>query len=237
MIEDMLDRVLMGVEGFSNKILEVYNELEEKWAMSEDQASGDALNADKLRLRLDAAEEADKSLALELFAGKGQLSTFYKDIFNLVFAVESDEDKAEELKDLLGAENVFVGDNQDFLENELQKHMNFTFIDFDHWGSPSKLIQELFGRIAIKKDGGFVLALTDGALTTFRIRGGINLYQHYLQGEDETIKVTDEMYERFDSIVDEFIRRVASMHGFKADKINGERNSGGTAYYAAYRID
>ncbi len=49
-------------------------------------------------------------------------------------------------------------------------------------------------------------------------------------------KVTDEMYERFDSIVDEFIRRVASMHGFKADKINGERNSRGTAYYAAYRI-
>lgn len=236
MTENLLDRVFVRVEDLKDKVLETYNEIEEELTISADQASGDTLDEDKLRLRMDAAQEAEKSKALELFAGKGQLTGFYKDLFSKVFVVEKDEEKAEGLKELVGAENVFVGDNQDFLDNELQNHMDFTFIDFDHWGSPARLIQSFFEKIQDREDG-FVLALTDGALTTFRIRGQINLYQHYLQGKDETVKITDEMYERYDEIVDEFIRIVSQMHGFEAEKINGERNSGGTAYYASYRID
>lgn len=120
MTEDKLDRVLTMVEELPGKVIEIYNELEEKFSMSEEQASGEALNVDKLRLRLNAAKEADKSMALELAAGKGQLTKFYKDIFNRVFAVEKDAEKAEKLKELLGVENVFVGDNQDFLANDLK---------------------------------------------------------------------------------------------------------------------
>lgn len=109
-------------------------------------------------------------------------------------------------------------------------------MDFDHWGSPAKLIQKFFEKIEDEKQDGFMLALTDGMLTTFRIRGSVNLYQHYLQGEDDTIKVTDEMYERFESIVDRCIEKISKRHGFEAEKIDGERNSLGTAYYASYRI-
>lgn len=236
MLVNKLDKVLIRVGEFQDKVLEMYNELEEKLAMSEEQASGEALNVDKLRLRLDAAKEAEKSKALELFAGKGQLTKFYKDIFKKTFVVEKDENKARKLEELLGAENVFAGDNQDFLESEIEKHMGFTFVDFDHRGSPAKLIQKFFDKIEGKTQDGFVLALTDGMLTTFRIRGNVNLYQHYLQGEDETTKVTDEMYEKFDDIVDRFIKKVSRRHGFEAEKINGKRNSLGTAYYASYRI-
>lgn len=232
-----LDRVIKRAEALQNKILEVYNEIEEKWAMPEEQVSGDVLNVDKLRLRLNAAEEADKFKALELAAGKGQLTKFYKDIFNKVLAVEKDESKAEYLVELLGAENVFVGDNRDFLEKELQKHIDFTFVDFDHWGSPSKLIQEFFQKVEGKKQDGFVLAFTDSTLTTFKIRGNINLYYHYLQGEDKPVKVTDEMYERFESFIDGFIKNVSRRHGFEAEKINGKRNSRETAYYTAYLIN
>lgn len=234
---DALDRVIKRAGDLQDKILEVYNEIEEKWTMSEEQASGDVLNVDKLRLRLNAAEEADKFKALELAAGKGQLTKFYKDIFNKVFAVEKNESKAKKLIELLGVENVFVGDNQDFLEEELQKHIDFTFVDFDHWGSPSKLIQEFFQRVEGKKQDGFVLAFTDSTLTTFKIRGNINLYYHYLQGKDEPVKVTDEMYERFESFVDGFIENVSRKHGFEAQKINGKRNSRETAYYTAYIIN
>ncbi|MCP4364047.1 MAG: hypothetical protein GY800_01935 [Planctomycetes bacterium] len=237
MIEDIKVIAFTMAKELQDEVFASYDEIKEKWAMSAEQASGDALNLDKLRIRLDAAETADKSLALEMAAGKGQLTRHYKDIFDSVFAVEKDEEKAKKLEELIGTDNVYVGDSMDFVESMLDHYLDFTFVDFDQWSSSSKLIQKFFEKISDKRQDGFVLALSDAALCTFKIRGTINMYQHYLQGEDRPVKVTDEMYVRFDDIVDEFISRVARKHGFEAEKIDGKRNSGETVYYSAYRID
>ncbi len=237
MIEDLKSIASTMVEELQEEVFASYDEIKVKWAMSAEQASGDVLNQDKLRIRLSAAEVADKSLALEMAAGKGQLTKHYKDIFDSVFAVEINEEKAKKLEKLLERDNIYVGDSMDFIEDMLDHYLDFTFVDFDQWSSSSKLIQMFFEKIDGKKQDGFVLALSDAALCTFKIRGMINMYQHYLQGEDRPVKVSDEMYERFDDIVDEFISRVARIHGFEAEKIDGKRNSGETVYYSAYRID
>ena len=236
MIEDIKVVAFTMAKELQDAVFASYDEIKEKWAMSAEQTSGDARNLDKLRIRLNAAEVADKSLALEMAAGKGQLTWYYKDIFDSVFAVEKDEEKAKKLEELIETDNVYVGDSMDFVEDMLDHYLDFTFVDFDQWSSSSKLIQRFFEKISGKRQDGFVLALSDAALGAFKIRGTINMYQYYLQGEDRPVKVTDEMYERFDDIVDEFISRVARIHGFEAEKIDGKRNSGESVYYSAYRI-
>lgn len=207
----------------------------EKWPRSAEETVPE-LDEDKLEQRLEATQKARKASAIELYGGKGALTKHYKEIFDKVFAVEKNTAKASVLKEMLGANNIFVGDNRDFIEEHLEEVTGFSFVDFDAYNSPAKLIQQFFPKIKGRKKDPFILALTDGALGAFTIRGSINLYEHYLQGKDGVIKITDEMYENFHEIVDRFIHRVAGRHGFYAEKINGLRNSRQTAYYASYYV-
>lgn len=234
-MQDINQQILESLDRSVQMARGLLDSLEVKWPRRAEETAPE-LDEDKLTQRLEAAKKARKPLSLELYGGKGSLTGYYKDIFDRVFLVEENTAKAGLLKRRLGTGNVFVGDNGDFVEEHLEEVMDFSLVDFDAYGSPAKLIQRFFQKIAGKKASAFILCITDGALGVFTIRGFINLYQHYLQGEDKVIKVTDEMYESFHKIVDEFIRRVAKRHGFIAEKINGVRNSRRTAYYAAYSV-
>ncbi|HHT9117677.1 MAG TPA: hypothetical protein ACFYD1_03520 [Candidatus Hypogeohydataceae bacterium YC38] len=233
-IIETLDRCLWFGKELRN-VLVIEADILEKWPRSAEETAPE-LDEDKLAQRLEVAQKTREGLALELYGGSGALTKHYQEIFDRVFVVEKDLSKVKLLKRIVGANNVFEGDNKDFVENHLGKVMEFSFIDFDAYNSPAKLIQKFFQKIEGKKKTAFILALTDGALGAFTIRGRINLYEYYLQGEDRVIKITDDMYEDFQKIVDRFIRIVAGRQGFSSEKINGLRNSRQTAYYASYLV-
>ena len=219
--------------GFSSKeIKELLNQVIPEHNMSSQLSKGyvegvDQINTLKLAFRLESICHCSKrNLAIELFAGKGRLSFWYKRLFDKV--VRIDKENYSEVDYCQNAES--------FLKEHLAAFINFDFIDFDDEGCPGKELQLFFSLIE-GKSKPFVLCLTDGMGLALKIRAKINLYNNYLFGRDEVIKVQDDsQYRDFDQYVKHLIDTLCTTHGFNNKIINWYRGADGNVIYACFEI-
>lgn len=181
----------------------------------------------KLAYRLESVCRChNRSLAIDLFSGQGRLSFWYKRLFHDVISVDK--------KNYDGID--FNQKAEIFLKQNLEDFMNFDFIDFDDEGCPGKELQTFFSLVEGKKEP-FVLCLTDGMGLALKVRGKINLYDKYLFGADEIVKIKDDsQYRDFDQYVKHLIDTLCTRHGFDNDIINWYRGADGNVIYAGFEI-
>jgi hypothetical protein len=181
----------------------------------------------KLAYRLESVCHCcNRNLAIDLFSGQGRLSFWYKRLFSNVIMV----DKAN----YDGID--FNQKAESFLQEHLTDYMDFDFVDFDDEGCPGKELQLFFSLIEGKRSP-FILCLTDGMGLALKIRGRINLFDKYLFGKDETIKINDDsQYMDFDQYVKHLIDTLCARHGFEYKTINWYRGANGNVIYAGFEI-
>lgn len=117
-------------------------------------------NYKKLCYRIEAAWKSNGGTAIEMFAGQGHLSYWYRRRFERVVTV--DKAKYDDVDHVMPCER--------FIAEKLQDYQNFDFVDFDDEGSPAEQIKLFFDSIPWRSRG-FGLAFTDGILHTLHVRG------------------------------------------------------------------
>jgi hypothetical protein len=177
----------------------------------------------KLAYRLEAACFTDHKKCIELYAGRGALTYWYKRIFDNV--ITSDKQSFD------GIEQNYMMTAENFIKNELEKHMDFDYIDFDDEGCPNEAIQLFFKQIARKKTTPFIIAVTDGCGLAIKCRGKLNFHKFYLQGDNNVRQCTSVDYDNFQFLVRKFMATVCEQHGFLYQELSCYRKDSGNAVY------
>ena len=180
----------------------------------------------KLAYRVESFLAIDRVKAIELFAGQGALTSWYKRSFENVVS-----------NDIQVFENVTHAHNLSasaFIKKELAKHLDFDFIDFDDEGCPAKELQEFFKIIKHKKEP-FVLAITDGQGLNLKCHGKINFKRTYMIRDDATVNAKTEDYYNFTEIFREFMSIVTQ--GFNYKELSLYLKDNGNVIYATYLIE
>lgn len=202
------------------------------------------LDAEKVRQRLQAVKVASgRGLAIELYGGEGKLTrAVYADAFERVVVVEKDKEAFERLERAtaeLGQIELLNEDNVEVVTEGLVEYGAFDLVDFDAYGCPTLLVGALFEELAAAGEASpeeFVLCLTDGMLGLVKVRGRANFGRYYLAGPDEVRQADDGLWEGFEELQAEFVRKVAGQAGYDSEVINAVRNRERTALYSAYRL-
>ena len=219
--------------GFSEEeIDELLNPIRPELTMSSQLSKGyvegiDEIDPLKLAYRLESVCHChERNLAIDLFSGQGRLSFWYKRLFGNVIRVDK--------KCYAGID--FNQNAEVFLKAHLMEYKDFDFIDFDDEGCPGKELQLFFSLIEGKNEP-FILCLTDGMGLALKVRGKINLYDKYLSGANETIKIKDDSnYRDFDQYVKHLIETLCNRHGFDNKVLNWYRGADGNVIYAGFEI-
>ena len=219
--------------GFSNKeIEELLNPFTPEHNMSSQLSKGyvegvDQIDLLKLAYRLESVCHCNKrQLAIELFAGEGRLSFWYKRLFDNVVRIDKENFDGID----------YSQKAQTFLMEHLTEFIDFDFIDFDDEGCPGEELQLFFSLIE-GKNKPFILCLTDGMGLALKIRATINLYDKYLFGRNEMIKVkNDSRYRDFDQYVKHLVDTLCTRYGFDNKIINWYRGADGNVVYAGFEI-
>lgn len=219
--------------GFSDEeIRELLNQVSNEHNMSSQISNGyvegvDEIDPLKLAYRLEAVCHCrNRGLAIDLFSGQGRLAFWYKRLFSNVIRIDKENYHGID----------FNQKAESFLTNTLSDYMNFDFIDFDDEGCPGKELQLFFSLIKNKKQP-FILCLTDGMGLAFKLRAKINIYDKYLFGIDEMIKIKDNTpYAQFDQYVKHLIDTLCIRYQFKNKILNWYRGADGNVIYAGFEI-
>ncbi len=181
----------------------------------------------KLAYRLESICHCRKrDLAVDLFSGTGRLAFWYKRLFRNVVRVDKETYDGIDYNETVAK----------FLPKHLGEFAEFDFIDFDDEGCPGKELQTFFSLIEGRKDP-FVLCVTDGMGLALKVRGKINLYDKYLLGINEPIKIKDNSeYEHFDQYLKHLIDTLCARHGFRNRILNWHRGANGNVIYAGFEI-
>jgi hypothetical protein len=187
----------------------------------------DNINPLKLAYRLESVCHCGKrNLAIDLFSGQGDLAFWYQRLFRKVIKVDKEKYDGIDFNQKAGA----------FLKEYLHEFEGFDFIDFDDEGCPGKELQLFFSLIRGKPEP-FVLCITDGMGLALKVRGKINLYDKYLYGINEVIKINDNIpYERFDQYLKHLIDTLCTSNGFCSRVLNWYRGAEGNVIYAGLEI-
>jgi len=180
----------------------------------------------KLAYRIESFLSIERGKAIELFAGQGSLTSWYKRSFESV--ISNDKQVFE------GISHTHNLSARVFIKKELSKHLDFDFIDFDDEGSPAKEIQDFFEIIKDKKEP-FVLAITDGQGLNLKCHGRINFKRTYMIRDDATVQAKTEDYYNFTEIFREFITIVTQ--GFNCKELSLYLKDNGNVVYATYLIE
>jgi len=142
-------------------------------------------------------QKFDKSI--ELYAGRGQLSSYYNIIFKK--NIKNDQQKYCD----------FNYKAIDFIEKKLGDNIDFDLIDFDDEGTPALELKHFFKIIKIKKNN-FILSITDGLPMALKIKSNIDFKKYFDIEIDK-----NERFDKFESIYVDFINKLAEDSGFKVE--------------------
>ncbi|MDD5190242.1 MAG: hypothetical protein PHE50_04275, partial [Dehalococcoidales bacterium] len=100
-----------------------------------------------------------------------------------------------------------------------------------HAGKPG-----LFSLIHDKKEP-FIPGVTDGMGLALKLRGKINLYDKYLYGVNEVMKIRNNTpYSQFDQYLKHLIDTLCTKYGFTNRVLNWYRGAQGNVIYAGLEI-
>jgi len=197
------------------------------------------LTPSKLAQRREVAEMLSGGTILELYGGKGHLSTnvWAKSDADKLIVLDKDagfiKAAKKSLKGKIPHETV-VSENTKWLKHMDPKQLkNLKVVDFDAFGSPTKQVKMFFDNYPIKKR--MLICLTDGSnifLAFHKNRKSAHTFLKKRYGIDfePTGKREDQI-----KALDSLMQQQAQKHDFKVEPINvafGKRQS----VYAAYKI-
>ena len=213
-------------------------EIQEEWFTSDtDKTSGERgghyndeeapeIEPRKGMHRIEACSFLSKrETAIELFAGRGALSFWYRRLFKNV--ITNDIQEFDDIK------HDHTMKAERFILENITSETRFDLIDFDDEGCPAKEIQLFFEKIKERKDP-FILAITDGNGLNLKSRGRLNFYKTYMIRDDKTVQASGEDYECFEEIFREFIEKVTA--GWRYNELSLFRKDNGNVIYATYYI-
>ena len=178
----------------------------------------------KILYRLEACNYVKKNSCLELFAGKGQLTYWYRRLFKNIDTV--DKRIVDNIK--------YNKSALDFIKNDLNNNQ-YDYVDFDDEGCPFVEIQEFFKRYLFEEK--VVIAITDGIGMSLKVKTPINLYKYYKIGKDE-VKSSNGLYSKFEGIFREGVDNIFRKTYNKSYKeISLYRKQNGNCIYACYLIN
>ena len=171
----------------------------------------------------------ERNKCIELFAGRGALSYWYKRNFKEV--ITNDKQTFEDIK------HSYNMTAKKFIKTEIENHLDFDYIDFDDEGCPAKEIQEFFKLIKDKKKGSFVIAITDGQGLNLKSKGKINFFETYMIREDKMVQPQVQDYYDFVDIFRQFMKEVTSKNGFTCEELSMHLKENGNVIYSTYLIN
>ena len=187
---------------------------------------GHTIEPFKLAYRIEAAYRARESQAIELYAGQGQLTAWYRRRFKSI--VTSDAHMARGDVD-------YAMSAAKFIKSELEHYSDFSFIDFDDEGSPAREIK-LFLEclVKLKRRKSFILCLTDGNGLNLKLLGKFYPTLYLLDGKPRQALTAD--YENFEDYVTGFVERACAANGFEPTQISSYRGREGNVVFQTWMI-
>jgi hypothetical protein len=182
----------------------------------------------KLAYRIEACTKIECNKAIELFAGRGALSFWYKRIFKTI--ITNDKNKYE------GIDHNSNIKTDEFIKTILLDNLDFDMIDFDDEGTPAKELQLFFETIRNKKKDNFILAITDGNGLNLKSLGKLNFQKTYLQRVNEVVKCSINDYYDFVNIFRTFIVNLSTKYQFEYEELSLYLKDSGNVIYATYLI-
>jgi len=159
----------------------------------------------------------ERSGALDLFAGAGEIaSRLYLD-FQEIHLVEQDEKKFRRLEQkFLNRKNarLWNADNREFLQQKLRALPHLSVVDFDAYGSPNRPIQLFFANWQLKSP--ILVFATDGFILA-RVRGLGFAPELYLAGPDSKCAGGHDpvLNRNFELLVRSFWQELAKLYNFR----------------------
>jgi len=164
----------------------------------------------------------EKNIALDLFAGRGEIASRVYSDFQRLHLVEKDGAKFDLLKERFKADRsvrLWRMDNLKFIKQELARLLagsELNLVDFDAYGSPNRQVQAFFSVWRVR--ARILVFATDGGYLA-RIRGRAFCPRLYFSGPDQTNgyfydPVLAKNYER---LIKGFWAELAKEKNFKID--------------------
>jgi ParB-like nuclease domain len=181
----------------------------------------------KLGLRLESCCHAPKmGKALELFAGRGQLTFWYSRLFEKVVRVDTD---AEGQPD----HNMPASD---YLRTKFLEDAPFDLIDFDDEGNPFEELDVFFELIKQHPQPPFVLCVTDGLSHRLKMIRNVPTDLMKVYRWPERAAADKRLYLRCPELMDHGIRARAEQAGYSAELISMEWKPGKSATFGSWLI-
>ena len=159
-----------------------------------------------------------RKCAIELFAGKGILTKFYKDIFEKVITND---------KNIIDCDYNLSA--SDFIKENIN-NFNIDFIDFDHEGMPQKEIQLFFEKYKFKKD--LIIVITDGGIINAKITGRINFNEYYLVDKCKY----NSYYNSYEQMNIDLIKLLCKKNNLKSELLFSIIKKGANCIYQGFKI-
>jgi len=190
-----------------------------------------------LRKSLIDLKVVNKGVALDLFAGGGEIAgRLYRD-FRELHLVEKDGRKFARLQSAFSncpGGRLWKMNNLEFLKGKLHTLSGLSLVDFDAYGSPNKQLQLFFQNWKIKAP--LLVFATDGFILA-RIRGSSFSPELYLAGPDQAKGAGYDpvLFRNFEILLRGFWDELAKLHNFRVSLLKILRKKGGQiAYYGTF---
>jgi hypothetical protein len=184
------------------------------------------LESGKLGYRLLAIDRCERrDAALEVFAGAGALSWWYRRHFTRV--VTNDLDPAHDVD--------VTGKAEDYIRGRLLDDGPFDLIDLDDEGCPWRELDALFETIAGAELPPFVLCVTDGGAIAVRIHARFNFERAY-RWKTTREQGDSAIYDRLPELVDHGVRARATESGWQAELVAVAFRRTKRAVYGAWKV-
>jgi len=179
----------------------------------------------------------EHTVALDLFAGSGEISSrLYLD-FEEIHLVEKDRKKFAQLKEKfshLEKIHLWQVNNLDFLKEHLRSIPEITLVDFDAYGSPNRQILEFFKNYSFKNS--LLVFATDGGKLA-RIRARRFNPSLYFAGLDQKsgIGYDPVLTQNYQKLIQGFWKELVKIYGFEIRLFKLLWNkTKGVAYYGLW---
>jgi hypothetical protein len=181
----------------------------------------------KLGQRLEAcAHPRSMKKALELFAGRGQLTFWYRRLFDEVIRVDAD---AEGQPD-------FNMPAAEYLRSRFLEDGPFDLIDFDDEGNPFEELDVFFEVLKQHPQPPFVLCVTDGLAHRLKMIRNVPTDLEKVYRWPEKAAADKRLYLRCPELMDHGIRARAEQAGYTAELISMEWKPGKSATFGAWLV-
>jgi hypothetical protein len=164
--------------------------------------------------------------AVELFAGRGQLTFWYARLFERVVRVDSDaEGKPDHCMTAT-----------EYIRTQLLKDGPFDLVDFDDEGSPHEELDAFFEVIKGKRLDPFVLCVTDGLAHRLKMIRKVPTDLMAVYRWPEKTATGKHLYLRCPELLDHGVRARAEEAGYTAETIAVDWKPGKSATFGSWVI-